>query len=92
MNESERLAAVQRMSDIRHALKQGTGVEQRAQAREKKADRWCDWFRRKMDQGHDPLAVLPDMCAELEERITDEVRAGIKELKDEIAKGLGLKQ
>jgi hypothetical protein len=41
-----------------------------------------------MDQGADPLTVLPDALGELEERITDEVAAGIGALKAELMKAL----
>jgi len=88
VSEAERQRRVERMDDVKGALKQGSNVARRKQSRELKADRWTSWFRRRMDNGADPVLLLPDMCAELEERITDEVVAAIKGLKAELRKVL----
>jgi hypothetical protein len=89
VTESERQRRVERMETVKHALRGGMNVEQRTQAVNVKADRWCAWFRRRMDQGADPMTVLPDALAELEQRITDETVATVKELRSTIRKALG---
>jgi hypothetical protein len=84
-----RAARVERMSDVKGALRRGVNVEQRACEREQKADRWVEWFRHRLEaRGGDVAQYLPDMCAELETRVQDEVSAAIKRLKDELKAAL----
>jgi len=88
VSESERQRRVERMRDVKGALQQGMNVEKRTAQRELKADRWCNWFRRRMDAGADPMSVLPDALAELETRIDDQTTAAIRELKADLVKTL----
>jgi len=90
VSESERLRRVERMTDIERALRQGTNVQQRSASREQRADKWCEWYRRRMEVGGgDPMQYMPDALAELEERIQDEVKGAIQALKAELRKALG---
>lgn len=88
---SERLIGERRefMDMARRGLKQGLTADKRAASREARADEWTKWLRYRMEKrGGDPVAHLPDLAAELEERIQDEVKAAIKKLKSELRKAL----
>jgi hypothetical protein len=91
MTMSERSIGERRefMDSTRRALKQGTSAERRTASREARADAWTQWLRYRMEvRGGDPAQHLPDLAAELEERIQDELKAAIKKLKDELRKVL----
>ena len=89
MNESERLRRVDRTRDIRQANRQGTTTERRSASREHRADRWVEWFRYRMEhRGGDVAQYLPDLAAELEEQIHDEIAAAIRQLKADLIKAL----
>jgi hypothetical protein len=75
--------------NAKRALQSGTSISQRMQSREQRADAWVQWFRRKADQGADPMSVLPDALAELETRAVDAARAEVLALKSELRKALG---
>jgi hypothetical protein len=57
--------------------------EKRIRSLETKADAWARWFRNKMDDGGvgDPLTVLPDALARLEQLNEDHVAAAIRKFK-----------
>jgi hypothetical protein len=58
-------------------------LEQRARAREAKADEWTRWLREKMDAARcdDPAELLPDICARLDQMVDDRVAVAINEFK-----------
>jgi len=79
---------IENMLNAKRALKSGTRISERSEAREKRADDWVQWFHRKADQGSDPLSVLPDALAELESRAIDSVREEILALEARLRKAL----
>jgi hypothetical protein len=74
------------MRDTKGALAQGQSFEKHAKNREDKADEWSNWFRRKMDEGgiNDPVQLLPDAFARLEQLAEDKAAAAVKELKAQL--------
>ena len=87
-NESERLQRVERLQDIKQALKRGISTEKRAELRERLADIYLDWLRRKMDRGADPIQVLPELAAEIQLRAEEAAVQAVRELKSELIKAL----
>jgi hypothetical protein len=81
-NEADRLQRIERVREIKQAVtQQGTSVERRAASGERRADRWVQWFHYRMEKrGGDVAQYLPDMAAELEETIQDEITAAIRQL------------
>lgn len=80
---------IDNMENARRALRSGTRISERSEAREKLADAWCRWFHRKAEQGNDPISVLPDLAAELEQRAIDAARSEILALESRLRKALG---
>jgi hypothetical protein len=83
ISEAERARRAEIMRDTRAALQQGESLEKRTKKREEKADAWAHWFRRSMDNKRctDPVELLPDACARLEQIVDDRVAAAVAELK-----------
>jgi hypothetical protein len=82
ISEAERNRRAEIILDSRAALQQGESLEQRTKKREEKSDAWAHWFRRKMDNGcANPVELLPDACARLEQIVDDRVAAAVAELK-----------
>jgi hypothetical protein len=83
LSEAERARRSEFVLESRAALAQGKTLEQRTKTREEMADKWAQWFRHKMDARGctDPVEVLPDAFAKLEQTIDDRVIAAIKEIK-----------
>jgi hypothetical protein len=86
--ESERLRYAEKVSDLKVALKQHMPLREWKAERDALANDWTTWWRRKADQGHDPVAILPDFAAELQMRYRADLDAKIDELKAELRKAL----
>jgi hypothetical protein len=69
--------------DPKAALARGQGFEQRTKQRDDAADDWAAWMHRKMDESgiNDPVQLLPDAFARLQQLGQDHTAAAIKELK-----------
>jgi len=83
ISEQERFRRGEYARDSRAALAQNETLEQRLAKRETKADVWAQWLRQKMDSTNcsDPVELLPDALAKLEQLIDDRVTAAINEVK-----------
>ena len=68
-DETERSRRREFVQETRAAVAQGQTVEQRAAAREGRADEWAQWLHKKMDATGctDPVALLPDILAKMEQ-------------------------
>jgi hypothetical protein len=86
MDEAERHRRAELVRDMKGAVAQHQTFEAHAQQREAKADEWARWFRQKMDAGGlaDPVQLLPDACAQLEQLAEDRIAAALRELKTAI--------
>src|SRR5262249_44688478 len=69
--------------DVKAAAQKGETLEQRIKKREENAEAWAHWFRQKIDSNGcaDPVELLPDACARLEQIVDDRVAAAVAELK-----------
>jgi len=83
ISEAERARRAEFARDARAAAQKGETLEQRVKKREEKADAWAQWFRRKIDDNGcaDPVELLPDACARLEQIVDERVAAAVAELK-----------
>jgi hypothetical protein len=80
-SEHERQHRTEQVRDLREAVRQGETLEQRSARREQRADEWVRWFYQRMEPGGDPVELLPDALASLEQMIDDRVAAAIREFK-----------
>jgi hypothetical protein len=82
-NEAERNRRAEFVREARAACCQGTTPEARTQKREDKADEWARWLHQKMDNHGclDPVELLPDILAKVDQTIDDRVAAAIAEVK-----------
>ena len=87
-NETERARRKEFVRESKAALQQGQTVEQRTQRREDKADEWAAWIHQRMDSSNcsDPVALLPDILAKMEQAVEDRVAAAIAEIKTTLRK------
>jgi hypothetical protein len=87
-NEAERARRAEFIREARAASLQSESPEQRTKKREAKADAWAQWFRQKMDEGGcaDPVELLPDALARLEQTIDDRITAATVEIKAAVRK------
>jgi hypothetical protein len=83
LSEAERARRREWTHNARGAVAHGETFEAHAKRREEKADDWARWFRQKMDAGGviDPVVLLPDAFARLEQLAEDRVAAAVRELK-----------
>jgi hypothetical protein len=90
ISEHERYRRGEHARDSRAALAQNETLEQRLAKRDAKADFWAQWFRHKMDNARcaDPVTLLPDALAKLEQMIDDRVAIAVKEIKATLRKAL----
>jgi hypothetical protein len=67
--------------DMKAASAQGQELEEYRAKRDQAADEWAAWFHEAMDQyqANDPVEVLPQALALLQERAIAEARAAAKE-------------
>ena len=65
-------------------LAQGLTVDKRLEQRDAKADAWAKWLRWKMDTSRctDPVELLPDILAQMEQLVDDRVAVAVNEIKD----------
>jgi hypothetical protein len=86
ISEAERFRRSEYARDSLAAVTQNETVEQRLAKRDAKADLWAQWFRQKMDASGcaNPVELLPEALAKLEQMISDHTAAAIKELKTAI--------
>jgi hypothetical protein len=83
IDEAERARRAEFVRESKAALQQGQTLEQRTKRREDSADHWAQWLHQKMDNSgsSDPLELLPDIFAKLEQTVDDRVAAAIAEIK-----------
>src|SRR5262245_19971980 len=83
INEAERARRAEFARDARAAAQEGETLEQRIKKREENAEAWAHWFRQKIDSNGcaDPVELLPDAWARLEQIVDDRVAAAVAELK-----------
>ena len=86
ISEQERFRRGEYVRDSRAALAQNETVEQRLAKRDAKADAWAQWFRQRMDASGctDPVELLPDALAKLEQLADDRITVAVNELKTAI--------
>jgi hypothetical protein len=82
-SDTERARRKEWVRESRAALQQSQTVEQRAGRREEKADDWAAWIHQRMDSSNctDPVELLPDILARMEQTVEDRVAAAIAEIK-----------
>jgi hypothetical protein len=82
-SENERARRKENVRELRAALQQGETLERRAKRREDRADEWAGWLHEKMasSDSTDPVALLPDILAKVEQTIDDRVAVAISEIK-----------
>jgi hypothetical protein len=90
ISEQERFRRGEFVRDSRAALAQNETVELRLTKRDAKADIWAQWFRQKMDSTNcsDPVELLPDALAKLEQLIDDRITVAVNEVKATLRKAL----
>ena len=90
LSEFERFRRGEHARDSRAALAQNETLDQRLAKRNAKADDWAKWFHHEMTRTHrtDPVQLLPDALAKLEQMIDDRVTIAVKEIKSTLRKAL----
>jgi hypothetical protein len=80
LTELERRRRAELNSDTREALRGGQSLEQFLEAREALADQWAQWFHVEMEKFGvtDPIEVVPNALARLEQRCVAEAREAAK--------------
>jgi hypothetical protein len=80
---TERVRRVEFIRDSRAFARGSETVEQREHERETKADKWSDWLHAKMHESGsaNPVAVLPDALARLEQIAEDRIAVAVRDLK-----------
>jgi hypothetical protein len=88
LTEAERIRRREYVRDTRGANRQRISVEKRIKQRDDAAAEWAQWFRQKMESNgcDDPVQLLPDAFAMLEQQIDDRVAAAIAEFKQTLRK------
>jgi hypothetical protein len=83
IDPAERARRAEMIRDWKGAVAHRETFEVHAKKREDKADSWAGWFRRKMDEGGitDPVVLLPDAFARLEQLAEDRIAAAMNEFK-----------
>jgi hypothetical protein len=83
IDEAERARRTEWMRDLRAATAQHESLESRTTRREQMADDWSRWFHHRMDATGlaDPVQLLPDACARLQQQAEDRIAAAVEELK-----------
>jgi hypothetical protein len=87
---AERARRTEFIRDAKTACANGETLDRRTAAREKRADEWAKWLRRKMDDigCTDPTELLPDILAKLDQTIDDRVAAATREINTAIRKAM----
>jgi len=83
LDEAERARRGELLREQRAAARAGISPDERTQQREQKADEWAQWLRRKMDSAGctDPVVLLPDILARLQQLAEDHTLAAIRDLR-----------
>jgi hypothetical protein len=83
LSTAERARRAEYRRDNLAALARGVSLEARAAERERFGQEWGAWLRQRMDacDVDDPVQILPDALARLEQIIDDRVAVAIKEFK-----------
>jgi hypothetical protein len=83
IDAAERIRRSEFVRDSKAALARGESLEVRSKRREGYANEWAAWFRQRMDRAgcDDPVELLPDAMARLQQLADDAVVAAIKEFK-----------
>jgi hypothetical protein len=83
LSTSERIRRAEIRRDDLGALARGVSLEQRTKQREEFANEWAAWLRMRMDNAEcdDPVALLPDALARVQQLAEDAAFAAIKDLK-----------
>jgi hypothetical protein len=83
LSATERARRTEYVRESKAALRRGETIEQRSKHREDKADEWARWLHQKMDESGctDPVELLPDALARLEQSIDDCIAVAITEMK-----------
>ena len=86
ISEYERFRRREQVRDARAALAQNQSVEQRLKARTNRTDAWTEWFRFRMQatKCQDPMALLPEALALIEQLADDRVTAAVNEIKSKL--------
>ena len=89
-SDAERARRTEYVRETKAALTQHQTIEERTKHRELSADRWAQWLHARMDSNGcaDPVQVLPDALAQLEQIIDDRVAAALAEHKAALRKVL----
>jgi hypothetical protein len=89
-SEDERVRRRELVRDMRAANQRGISVEERTKQREESAAEWTAWLHRRMDESGctDPVELLPEILARLEQTIDDKVGAAVAEMKQTLRKAL----
>jgi hypothetical protein len=87
---TERARRTEYVRESKSALQNGETIDGRARKREGRADEWALWIRQRMDEGGstDPVEILPDALAKLEQIAEDRAAAAIREIKAALRKAL----
>jgi hypothetical protein len=90
IDEAERARRREFVDDSMGAVLANETFEQRTKRREKVADDWAQWFRRKMSEGgyRDPVQSLPDAFARLEFMMQDKINSAVADLKKSLLETL----
>jgi hypothetical protein len=83
IDEAERARRTELAREVRAAFYMGISSEERTQRREALADEWARWFRQRMDSGGcvDPVVLLPDAFARLQQLAEDRAIAAVHDMK-----------
>jgi len=89
-SESERSRRREFVRDSKAAVQQGRTLEARTAAREAMADAWAKWLHERMDSTgcSDPVELLPDILARVEQLAEDRVAGAVVEIKTTLRKAL----
>jgi hypothetical protein len=80
IDASEQVRRRELIRDMKAASAQGQELDEYRAKRDRAADEWAAWFREAMDRhrAEDPVEVLPQALALLQERAIAEARAAAK--------------
>jgi hypothetical protein len=83
LSTNERIRRSELRRDNLAALARGVSLERRTEERERYASEWAAWLRQRMDSADvdDPVQILPDALARLQQLAEDSAVGAIKELK-----------
>jgi hypothetical protein len=89
-SEAERVRRRELVRDMRAANQRGISIEQREKQRADAAAEWTQWLHQKMESSGctDPVELLPDILAKIEQTIDDRVAAAIAEIKQTLRKAM----